>query len=54
MRLIRVTSRYFVAGLEADDIVRRTAPILYKFKDWPVGKAITQFLINGWKVEYLQ
>lgn len=42
MKLIRIVAPHFVAGLEADSVVRRAAPILSYMLGWN-GKRVADY-----------
>ncbi len=49
MILVRVVAPHFVAGFEADEIVRRTAPILRNLLGMTVEQARRTIAMKGWK-----
>lgn len=51
MSLIRITAPHFVAGLEADGTVKRTAPILGYMLGWDGRKVADYCKAKGWTWE---
>lgn len=48
MKLIRIVAPHFVAGLEADTMVRRTAPIISYMTGW-TGRQVADYCKQkGW------
>lgn len=54
MKLIRITAPHFVAAFEADNVVRRCAPIISYMKGW-TGRQVSEYCKRkGWKWERVE
>jgi hypothetical protein len=54
MKLVRVVSPFFVAGLETDGFVRRAAPIISYMVGWSDDRVRKYIANRGWKASLVE